>query len=223
MVLNADNDAALWRDPEVPAEDRVADLIGRMTLEEKVAQLYGVWVGIDVTEGEVAPHQHEMAAAPADWDELIRSGLGQLTRPFGTAPVDPLLGAKGLAESQRQIMAAGRFGIAIRGARAPCMLKVASPEGELVSVSAATGTVNITPLTHLLSARLLGSGAPAGVFAAAGAVTAVAGALPAAAATTTIVGTVTTGAVSGQPVTTRGASATPSSGRRRARRRGTTS
>jgi beta-glucosidase len=52
-----------------------------------------------------------MAAAPVDWDELVRSGLGQLTRPFGTAPVDPMAGAKGLAESQRQIMAAGRFGI----------------------------------------------------------------------------------------------------------------
>ncbi|TYP81954.1 glycoside hydrolase family 3 N-terminal domain-containing protein [Blastococcus xanthinilyticus] len=109
--MNVDTGSALWRDPDLSAEDRVTDLVSRMTLEEKVAQLYGVWVGIDATEGEVAPHQHEMAAAPVDWDELVRSGLGQLTRPFGTAPVDPLLGAKGLAESQRQIMAAGRFGI----------------------------------------------------------------------------------------------------------------
>jgi beta-xylosidase len=111
MVTNADTPTATWRDPGAPAEDRVADLVSRMTLEEKVAQLYGVWVGIDATEGEVAPHQHEMAAAPVDWDELVAKGLGQLTRPFGTAPVDPHLGAKGLAESQRQIMAAGRFGI----------------------------------------------------------------------------------------------------------------
>ncbi|RBY87593.1 glycoside hydrolase family 3 N-terminal domain-containing protein [Blastococcus sp. TF02A-30] len=111
MASNVGTDPAPWRDPALPREDRVADLLARMTLEEKVAQLYGVWVGIDATEGEVAPHQHEMAAAPVDWEALIRTGLGQLTRPFGTAPVDPLLGAKGLAESQRQIMAAGRFGI----------------------------------------------------------------------------------------------------------------
>ncbi|MGY1794724.1 glycoside hydrolase family 3 N-terminal domain-containing protein [Geodermatophilus sp. SYSU D00525] len=109
--IGRDTGQAPWRDPAVPAEDRVADLVSRMTLEEKVAQLYGVWVGIDETEGEVAPHQHDMAAAPVDWSELIRSGLGQLTRPFGTAPVDPFVGAKGLAESQRQIVAAGRFGI----------------------------------------------------------------------------------------------------------------
>src|SRR3712207_9220223 len=106
MATNVDTGSAPWRNPAVPAEDRVADLVSRMTLEEKVAQLYGVWVGIDATEGEVAPHQHDMAAEPVDWDDLIRSGLGQLTRPFGTAPAEPFLGAKGLAESQRQITAA---------------------------------------------------------------------------------------------------------------------
>ena len=42
---------------------------------------------------------------------VIRHGLGQLTRPFGTAPVDPVLGARSLAASQAQIVAASRFGI----------------------------------------------------------------------------------------------------------------
>ncbi len=46
-----------------------------------------------------------------DWDELITLGLGQLTRSFGTAPVDPELGAQALARAQRRIAAAGRFGI----------------------------------------------------------------------------------------------------------------
>ena len=32
---------------------------------------------------------------PVDWRELIRDGLGQLTRPFGTAPVDPATGRAG--------------------------------------------------------------------------------------------------------------------------------
>ena len=50
--IGSDTEQAPWRDPAVPAEDRVADLISRMALEEKVAQLYGVWVGIDETEGE---------------------------------------------------------------------------------------------------------------------------------------------------------------------------
>ncbi|MFE1313537.1 glycoside hydrolase family 3 N-terminal domain-containing protein [Streptomyces sp. NPDC058755] len=104
---------APWRDAALPAADRVDDLLSRMTLEEKTAQLYGVWVGA-VTDGDgVAPLQREMAAGPsADaWDELITRGLGQLTRSFGTAPVDPALGARALARAQRRIAAAGRFGI----------------------------------------------------------------------------------------------------------------
>lgn len=90
---------------------RVADLLPRMTLAEKLSQLYGVWVGADADGGDVAPHQHEMTGEPLAWDEVIRDGLGQLTRPFGTAPVEPAIGAASLARSQRQIMAANRFGI----------------------------------------------------------------------------------------------------------------
>src|SRR5919204_2548275 len=101
----------VWRDPSVAPAQRVADLMARMTLREKVAQLSGVWVGMDSVGGDVAPHQHELAASPDDGGELIRHGVGQLTRPFGTAPVDPTIGAGGLARMQRQIMEAGRFGI----------------------------------------------------------------------------------------------------------------
>ncbi|MET7286121.1 glycoside hydrolase family 3 N-terminal domain-containing protein [Streptomyces sp. NPDC005573] len=101
---------APWRDPALPAAVRVDDLLSRMTLEEKTAQLYGVWVGA-ATDGEgVAPLQHEMAAG-TDWDKLITLGLGQLTRSFGTAPVDPAAGARALAAAQRRIADAGRFGI----------------------------------------------------------------------------------------------------------------
>ncbi|MGC5565792.1 glycoside hydrolase family 3 N-terminal domain-containing protein [Streptomyces sp. FR-108] len=99
-----------WRDPALPAEARVDDLLARMTLEEKTAQLYGVWVGAATDGDGVAPHQDEMTS-DFDWDELITHGLGQLTRSFGTAPVDPALGAQALARAQRRISEAGRFGI----------------------------------------------------------------------------------------------------------------
>ncbi|MFV8188771.1 glycoside hydrolase family 3 N-terminal domain-containing protein [Streptomyces sp. AF1B] len=101
---------APWRDLALPAATRVDDLLSRMTLEEKTAQLYGVWVGAATDGDGVAPLQSEMAA-DHDWDELITRGLGQLTRSYGTAPVDPALGAQGLARAQRLIVAAGRFGI----------------------------------------------------------------------------------------------------------------
>ncbi|RCG33339.1 glycosyl hydrolase [Sphaerisporangium album] len=85
--------------------------MARMSLAEKVAQLYGVWVGIDNSDGEMAPHQHEFTSLPVGWDELVQNGIGQLTRPFGTAPVDVLTGATTLANAQRAIAAAGRWGV----------------------------------------------------------------------------------------------------------------
>ncbi|MGW7525350.1 beta-xylosidase/alpha-l-arabinosidase [Streptomyces sp. NPDC054783] len=101
---------APWRDPALPADARVTDLLARMTLQEKAAQLYGVWVGAATDGDGVAPLQREMTA-DFDWEELLTHGLGQLTRSFGTAPVDPALGARALARAQRRIAAAGRFGI----------------------------------------------------------------------------------------------------------------
>ncbi len=38
----------IWNDPDAPVADRVAALAQAMTLDEKVAQLYGVWVGAPV-------------------------------------------------------------------------------------------------------------------------------------------------------------------------------
>lgn len=46
---------APWRDPALTASARVDDLLSRMTLEEKTAQLYGVWVGASADGDGVAP------------------------------------------------------------------------------------------------------------------------------------------------------------------------
>ncbi|MFC6089964.1 glycoside hydrolase family 3 N-terminal domain-containing protein [Saccharothrix lopnurensis] len=99
-----------WADPGKPTGERVAALLAELTLEEKLAQLVGVWVGISDGE-EVAPAQHEFAEPLPPWDELTKPGLGQLTRVFGTGPVEPAVGAKVLAETQRRLVANNRFGI----------------------------------------------------------------------------------------------------------------
>jgi beta-xylosidase len=103
-------DGQVWRDPALPAEVRAADLLTRMTLEEKLAQLYSVWPGSEAEGGDVAPLQHEVSEA-VDLDVLLPWGLGQLTRPFGTAPVEPAEGAAALARTQARIAAGNRFGI----------------------------------------------------------------------------------------------------------------
>ncbi|BFV55686.1 glycoside hydrolase family 3 N-terminal domain-containing protein [Kitasatospora sp. CMC57] len=104
------NASPAWNDAALTPEARADALIAAMTLREKTAQLVGVWVGASDEGGEVAPHQHEMEEPP-DLGTLLPYGLGQLTRPFGTAPVDPALGALSLLRSQQRIAAANRFGI----------------------------------------------------------------------------------------------------------------
>lgn len=100
-----------WRDASLPAPERVEALLSAMTLEEKIAQLYAVWIGVDQQGEDVAPHQHALADASLDFHALIRHGLGQLTRPFGTAPVAPRDGAAVLTRLQSDITAANRFAI----------------------------------------------------------------------------------------------------------------
>ncbi|MFJ7152481.1 beta-glucosidase [Streptomyces sp. NPDC100445] len=110
VAVETTPEVPLWNDPAQDTGARVSALIAAMTVEEKIAQLYGVWVGASDEGAEVAPHQNDMDDA-VDLDALLPAGLGQLTRPFGTAPVDPALGALSLARTQRRITAANRFGI----------------------------------------------------------------------------------------------------------------
>ncbi len=111
MTLDSGVSAGTWRDTTAPASARVADLMTRMTLREKVAQMYAAWLDVDDSAGEVAPHQHEQTPDPIDWQDLIPHGLGQVTRAYGTTPVAPADGARRVANLQREIVAAGRFGI----------------------------------------------------------------------------------------------------------------
>jgi beta-xylosidase len=100
-----------WRDQALPIADRVADLLGRMTLEEKLGQMYSIWLSGPADGNDVAPLQGEFTAEVPPFDELIRSGLGQLTRVFGTRPLHPAQGAAELAKLQTMITQSSRFGI----------------------------------------------------------------------------------------------------------------
>ncbi|MBP2267071.1 beta-glucosidase-like glycosyl hydrolase [Pseudarthrobacter sp. PvP004] len=108
MSTGAADQQALAR---ISASDVVEHLIREMTLEEKLAQLVGVWVNASTDGDSVAPLQSQMAGDTRSWDDIIANGLGQITRMYGTVPVEPSEGARRLAAAQEQIMAASRFGI----------------------------------------------------------------------------------------------------------------
>jgi beta-xylosidase len=105
-------DVESWRDPGCPVGERVSDLLSRMTLEEKIAQLGSVWMGAAGDGGDVAPMQDLFFSDDQpSLSELTKCGIGQLTRVFGTRPVAPGEGMRALAGLQARIMAASRFGI----------------------------------------------------------------------------------------------------------------
>ena len=68
-------DRPLYKDPSQPVERRVADLLGRMTLEEKVAQTLAVWKRKERITDE------EGRFAPARAAEVLGNGIGQIARP----------------------------------------------------------------------------------------------------------------------------------------------
>jgi beta-xylosidase len=127
--------AEVWRDPSRPAAERVQDLLGRMTLAEKAAQLTSIWIGDQPRDANVAPMQGEMSAPPLPLAELIRDGLGQVTRVFGTRPLPPAVALSTLRELQAQVARASRFGI-----------PAVAHEECLTGFAAWTATVFPTPL-----------------------------------------------------------------------------
>lgn len=125
-----------WRDTSLPVSDRVADLLNRMTLEEKVGQLGAYWVAplrpgepvLAVPEGATDP-------LPPPLGEAAAVGLGQLTRVYGTEPVLPAAGLERLRLLQDIVMSANRFAI-------PALVH----EECLTGVLSWTATVFPTPL-----------------------------------------------------------------------------
>jgi beta-xylosidase len=93
---------------EQDAETRVRDLLSRMTVQEKLAQLVGFW---EKEDGEaVAPLQGEFGAATR-LEDFSRHGLGHLTRAYGTRPVDPVQRAAWLWKFQSELVTQTRLGI----------------------------------------------------------------------------------------------------------------
>lgn len=71
-----------YRDPKLPVEQRVADLLSRMTLEEKVAQLVGTWQNPNFARDPNLRIVDEKGAfVPEHAATLLKFGLGEMSRP----------------------------------------------------------------------------------------------------------------------------------------------
>ena len=74
----------LYKDPTQPIDARVQDLLGRMTLEEKAAQLIGIWL----TKSKIQTPDGEFS--PVEASKNFPNGLGQISRPSDRKGVKPV-------------------------------------------------------------------------------------------------------------------------------------
>ncbi|MEP7358322.1 MAG: glycoside hydrolase family 3 protein, partial [Anaerolineales bacterium] len=98
------NDPALfpYRNPNLSNEARAEDLLARMNLDEKVAQLSAAWL---------AEVREEANFSPDKARTRVPNGIGQITRQAGGAPLSPEQAAQVTADLQTFLVANTRWGI----------------------------------------------------------------------------------------------------------------
>ena len=101
MTIASDS-RPLYRDPSAPIGERVTDLLERMTLAEKVAQLGSAWVF------QIATHEglDLERAAP-----LLAHGIGHITRISGASNLTATQCAQLANDIQRYLLEHTRLGI----------------------------------------------------------------------------------------------------------------
>jgi beta-glucosidase len=92
-----------YRDSSLPVNDRVADLLGRMTLDEKIAQLGSIW-SFELFRSETQLDRDRMR-------ERFPDGIGQVSRVAGATNLDPTAAAEAGNAIQRFLVEETRLGV----------------------------------------------------------------------------------------------------------------
>ncbi len=94
--------ADIYRDPARPPEERAADLLARMTLDEKLAQLGGVWITDLLEQGNASRER---------FAERLAHGVGHVTRLAAATGRRPAESAALANEVQSYLLDHTRLGI----------------------------------------------------------------------------------------------------------------
>ncbi|WP_321901747.1 glycoside hydrolase family 3 N-terminal domain-containing protein [Paraburkholderia tropica] len=114
MSLDHQSEVPVYRRADTPTEARVADLLARMTIDEKIAQLHAVWLKLRANgRHEWRTEDFAQRDTGVPLDTLLQHGLGQVTRPLGTHTVDPQEGVEAFNALQRQMIEHTRLGIPV--------------------------------------------------------------------------------------------------------------
>lgn len=106
---------AIYKDANRPVAERVADLLARMTPEEKFAQMHGLWLVLseegDHRERTDLSDEFAGVSAQEALAERLKLGVGQITRPLGTHIVEAKQGVRAANRLQKTLMEETRLGI----------------------------------------------------------------------------------------------------------------
>lgn len=105
----------IYKDPQRPVNERVADLLARMTPEEKFAQMHAYWLILS-PEGnhrERSDLSDDFAGVSeqADLATRLQRGVAQITRPLGTHIVEAKEGVRAANRLQKTLVEETRLGI----------------------------------------------------------------------------------------------------------------
>ena len=78
--MNSQDNRPDYKNPRLPVERRVADLLSRMTLEEKVAQLTCLWGSRPQVNPQTDFSTDRGEFSPAKAAEVMKHGIGQIAR-----------------------------------------------------------------------------------------------------------------------------------------------
>ncbi len=101
-----------YQDPGRSPEERAGDLLSRMSLEEKAAQMHALWLILS-DDGEHRPRQDDFTGgtSPGAVKKALAHGLGQISRPLGSHGVEPRTGVRTLNRLQKLLREETRLGI----------------------------------------------------------------------------------------------------------------
>src|SRR5215469_4296705 len=101
-----------YKNSELSISERVSDLLGRMTLPEKIAQMYSHWLILSADGNHrIRTDAFCQTVTTNGIKDKLRLGIGQITRPLGTHPVNPREGVRALNTLQKFLVEETRLGI----------------------------------------------------------------------------------------------------------------